>query len=186
MQFQHDPWKIWAANHERLATVNSFSKSTIHTNFARLKYGVQEMDKYLSKWEKFSALLAAMGSPLDESLLISMFFESFGSKNNSMFGGAISALLTKDKVSWQQICATMLEEYKSSKSSDPGMGNENQSKRSHSANMSERNIIARSWVTSGRDATRGNVNRKRNRNVRTRRMVMMIRQLCSPRMLVPC
>ncbi len=67
------------------------------------------MDKYLSKWEKGAAQLAAIGSPLNESLLISMFFESFGSRNNSMFGCAISALLTKDRVSWQQVCAKILE-----------------------------------------------------------------------------
>ncbi len=82
--------------------------------------------------------MAAMGSPLNEPLLISMFFESFGSRNNSMFGGAISALLTKDSVSWQQLCSRMLEEYESSKSSDPGMGKEDQSEQVHSPSVPER------------------------------------------------
>ncbi len=44
-----------------------------------------------------------------------------------MFGGAISALLTKDRVSWKQACARILEEYESSKSSDPGIGKEDKS-----------------------------------------------------------
>ncbi len=42
--------------------------------------------------------LAAMESTLDELLLISMLFESFGSRNDSMFGGAISALLIKGRI----------------------------------------------------------------------------------------
>ncbi len=71
VQFQHDPQKMCAVLHNRYATVSTFS-------LARLKYAGEGMNKYLSKLEKCSAQLAAMGSPLEESLLIIMFLNCLG------------------------------------------------------------------------------------------------------------
>ena len=134
MQYQDDPQKMWNVLHERYAAVSSFSKASIHTSLARLKYGGENMDSYLSKWERYNAQLAAMGSPLDESLLISMFFESFGSRSESRFGGAISAMLTRENVSWQQVCARMLEEHKSGEKIGTDNDKEGQSEQANSAN----------------------------------------------------
>ncbi len=50
----------------------------------------------------------------------------------------MSALLTKDSVLWQQVYARMLEEYESSKSSDPATGKEDKSEQAHSASVLER------------------------------------------------
>ncbi len=62
-----------------------------------------------------------------------------------MFGGAISALLTKDRVSWQQACARMLVEYESSKPSDPGIGKEDKSEQANSAKASQRKRKAKCY-----------------------------------------
>ena len=53
---------------------------------AKLKYAPEDMDRYLSKWEKRSAQLTIMGSPLDEILMMSMSFDSFGSRIDSRLG----------------------------------------------------------------------------------------------------
>lgn len=73
------------------------------------------MDEYLSKWEGMSAQLASMGAAIDEGLLTTMLVESFGARSDSEYGGALSALLTKDNLSWNQVSARLLQEYTSAR-----------------------------------------------------------------------
>ncbi len=62
-----------------------------------------------------------------------------------MLGGATSVLLTKGRVSWQYVCARMLEEYETSNSSGPSMEKGDLSKQAHSAEVSQRKRKIKSY-----------------------------------------
>ncbi len=86
---------------ERYASDTTFNKATVQTSLARLKYSGQKMDEYVAEFEGLSAKLEAMGASMDEGMLITMFFESFGYRKDSPYGPAIAALLTKDDLAWE-------------------------------------------------------------------------------------
>lgn len=68
-----------------------------------------------------------MGSGIDESLLIAMFVDSFGPRKDSDHGGAISALLTLENLSWSQVSLRLLREFESNRTKP---GNESTRKNS--------------------------------------------------------
>jgi len=122
MRYQEEPRTMWTLLQARYASDTTFSKASIHTELARMKYQGQTMDVYISKWEQLSAQLDVMKSSLDEGLLITMFFESFGNRRTSDYGSAISAMLTKDSLHWPQVTARMMQEYKSIATIEDGAG----------------------------------------------------------------
>lgn len=85
----------------------------MHTKLARMKYKGEPIDEYLSRWELICAQLNGMNTTLDKDLLITMFFESFGNRGTSDYGPVISALLTKDSLSWADVSARMMHEHES-------------------------------------------------------------------------
>lgn len=52
--------------HELYAARTTSNKANTRIALARLKYAEHKMDEYLSKWEQYSAQLAAMGSSIDD------------------------------------------------------------------------------------------------------------------------
>ena len=75
MQQQDGAREIWAALRSRYVSGSTFSKVIFCGKLAMLNHHEEKMNKFLSQWDAGYAQLAAAGSPLDKTLLISMFFE---------------------------------------------------------------------------------------------------------------
>ena len=104
---------MWDALNKRYASETVFSKAQLLSQIMRKQYSGQKMDAYVSEWEMLTAKLASIGEGIDETMLVTMFFESFGAGQHKEYGAVITALQTKDDVSWEDATTRMLQEYSS-------------------------------------------------------------------------
>ena len=104
---------MWDALNKRYASETTFSKAQVFAQIMRKQYNGQKMDAYVSEWEMLTAKLASIGEGIDETMLVTMFFESFGAGQHKEYGAVITALQTKDDVSWEDATTRMLQEYSS-------------------------------------------------------------------------
>lgn len=71
------------------------------------------MDTCIAEWEFLDTKLKSMNSGLEENMLTTMFFESFGGNESKWYENFIAALQTKDICRWSDVKARMLQEYAS-------------------------------------------------------------------------
>ena len=69
------------------------------------------MDEYISEWEMLTTKLTSIGEPMDETTLVTMFLESFGASQHKVYGTVITALQTKDELTWEHATTRLLQEY---------------------------------------------------------------------------
>lgn len=108
-----DPTAMWTALHERYASDSTFTKASVQTKLARMRYDEEAMDLYVHEFEMMAAQLESMNAALDEGMLVTMFLESFGLRSASEYGSTIAALQTREDLTWAQASSRMLQEYQS-------------------------------------------------------------------------
>lgn len=64
--FQGDPPKLWELLHQRYSTDATFSKATIHSALARIRYSGKSMQDCIKTWELMNAHSASMCAPIDK------------------------------------------------------------------------------------------------------------------------
>jgi len=106
-----NPAAMWTALSERFAGTSTFNKASVQTALAGLRYGGKAMEQYVAEYEHLNAKLESMGSPMDESMLITLFFQSFATQAGSQYAAVIAALQTKETLTWVQASSRMLQEY---------------------------------------------------------------------------
>lgn len=78
-----------------------------------MNHTTQLMSKYVPNWEWCSAWLATMDAPLDDGLLVKICSESSSGRSKWQYGAALSALLTKNYLTWQAPMLRLLQKYSS-------------------------------------------------------------------------
>ncbi len=155
MEHKKHPKKIWDGLFERYASVDTFSRANVQKILTRMRYSDQKMDEYISEFESLATKLDAMNASMDEGLLITLFFEPFGSEKDRDYGSAIAALQTKEALTWQQVSSRITHRYQGPREAlDQNMHFVLQKNRSHRRRGSVSTIrnpaISRKTATSGR------------------------------------
>jgi len=111
IKHRSDAKKMWDALIERYAGTNTFNKANVQTAIAKLRYTGQRMDQFVAEYEHLAAKLDAMDASMDESMLITLFFQAFTGNAGNKYAAVIAALQTKDTLTWLQATSRMLQEY---------------------------------------------------------------------------
>ena len=111
IKYIDSPKSMWEALAERYAGISTFNKASMQTALAKLRYTGCSMEEYVAKFEHLAAKLNAMGAPMDESMLITLFFQSFTTDAGAKYSAVIAALQTKETLTWVQASSRMLQEF---------------------------------------------------------------------------
>lgn len=96
IRHKSNPTKMWSAVKERYASETTFNKATVQMEIANLEYdGHQSIEDFVAQFEHHAARLEAMGSGIEESMMVTLFLSSLGPPHESPYGSAMSALQTK-------------------------------------------------------------------------------------------
>lgn len=96
---------------ERYSAMTTFSKATVHSALAWLKYTGQPMNEYVAHWELCSVQLALMDVPVNKRFLMKRFVELVSSRKRPSYVAVLSALLAKEALSRKQQSTRVLQEY---------------------------------------------------------------------------
>lgn len=111
-----DPSKMYAELNERYATNNSATTVQPQTELHDMRYKESKpMSEYIDEMEALLTRLSAMGSTIPLSLHVAIVLASFGNKEGSTYGPALSALQTLGDadLNWEKDTSRLLQEYES-------------------------------------------------------------------------
>ena len=94
LSVKDSPHKMWRRLRDRYAVSNTATRVQLQSKLSRMSYKGQSMQEYVDSFEEIFNRLAAMDSIVSEDFQVAMLLASFGDKNRSQFGFAISSLQT--------------------------------------------------------------------------------------------
>lgn len=83
------------------SATTTFNEATMYKTPARMKYTCQLMHEYVWKWGSCAAQLSLVDAPMDEKLLVAMFTDFFANRFRSLYGMALSAMITRKNLTRQ-------------------------------------------------------------------------------------
>lgn len=87
---------MWNFLHERGNGTSTFSKGSVHTTLAPMKYTGQPMHEYVVKWKMRTVQLASMDALTDNGILEFMVTESLTDSSEMRYKAILFLVLTKE------------------------------------------------------------------------------------------
>lgn len=111
LKFSECAKHMWEGLVRRYGSSIVFNKARVLSDIMRKRYRNQKMDIYIAEWEMLATKLKSIDEALEDTTLVTMFFESFGAGKHKEYGSTITALQTIEEVNWEVVTTRMLQEY---------------------------------------------------------------------------